>query len=147
MGEQLRYALTWKGQWLAVATWSAAALHIKPRDRFTGWSEEQRRQRLPLVVNNSRLYVLPECHYPNLVSRFMKLMLALFVGFMLSEHTPQAGREFTPFHSGDGGDLCENLVFVRYVHTVTSIIDTEVKKTSLLFRLEEFRLTPCSEPR
>jgi predicted transposase YbfD/YdcC len=76
VGEQLRYAVTWKGQWLAVATWSAAALHIKARDQFIGWSEEQRRQRLPLVVNNSRLYVLPECHYPNLVSRFMKLMLA-----------------------------------------------------------------------
>ena len=76
VGEQLRYAVIWKGQWLAVATWSAAALHLKPRDRFIGWSEEQRRQRLPLVVNNSRLYVLPECHYPNLVSRFMKLMLA-----------------------------------------------------------------------
>jgi predicted transposase YbfD/YdcC len=76
VGEQLRYAVTWKGQWLAVATWSAAALHLKPRDRFIGWTEEQRRQRLPLVVNNSRLYVLPECHYPNLVSRFMKLMLA-----------------------------------------------------------------------
>jgi hypothetical protein len=30
---------------------------------------------LALVVNNSRLYVLPDCHYPNLVSRFMKLML------------------------------------------------------------------------
>jgi predicted transposase YbfD/YdcC len=76
VGEQLRYAVTWRGQWLAVATWSAAALHLKPRDRFIGWSEEQRRQRLPLVVNNSRLYVLEDCHYPNLVSRFMKLMLA-----------------------------------------------------------------------
>jgi predicted transposase YbfD/YdcC len=76
VGERLRYAVTWKGQWFAVATWSAAALHLKARDRFIGWTEEQRRQRLPLVVNNSRLYVLPECHYPNLVSRFMKLMLA-----------------------------------------------------------------------
>ncbi len=27
--------------------------------------------------NDSRLYVLEECHYPNLVSRFMKLMLVL----------------------------------------------------------------------
>jgi len=76
VGEQLRYAVIWKGQWLAVATWSAAALHLKARDQFIGWSEEQRRQRLPLVVNNSRLYVLPQYHYPNLVSRFMKLMLA-----------------------------------------------------------------------
>lgn len=76
VGEQLRYAVTWQGRWLAVATWSAAALHLKARDRFIGWTEEQRRQRLALVVNNSRLYVLENCHYPNLVSRFMKLMLA-----------------------------------------------------------------------
>jgi predicted transposase YbfD/YdcC len=75
VGEQLRYAGLWKGQWLAVATWSAAAFHLKARDKFIGWTEEQRRQRLPLVVNNSRLYVLADCHYPNLVSRFMKLML------------------------------------------------------------------------
>lgn len=76
VGEQLRYAVTWKGQWLAVATWSAAALHLKARDRFIGWTQEQRRRRLALVVNNSRLYVAQDCHYPNLVSRFMKLMLA-----------------------------------------------------------------------
>src|SRR5208283_3386942 len=76
VGEQLRCAVLWKGQWLAVAAWSAAALHLKTRDKFIGWTEEQRRQRLALVVNNSRLCVLPDCHYPNLVSRFMKLMLA-----------------------------------------------------------------------
>ena len=75
VGEHLRYAVLWKGQWLAVATWNAAALHLKARDAFVGWTEEQRRQRLPLVVNNSRLYVLAPHHYPNLVSRLMKLML------------------------------------------------------------------------
>lgn len=75
VGERLYYAVLWKGQWLAVATWSAAAFHLKARDAFIDWTEEQRRQRLPLVVNNSRLYVLPQFHYPNLVSRFMKLML------------------------------------------------------------------------
>ncbi len=76
VGEHLRYAVLWQGQWLAVATWSAAALHLKARDKFIGWTEAQRRQRLALVVNNSRLYVMADCHYPNLVSRFMKLMLA-----------------------------------------------------------------------
>ncbi len=75
VGQQLRYAVIWQGQWLAVAAWSAAAFHLKARDAFIGWSEEQRRQRLPLVVNNSRLYVLAQHHYPNLISRFMKLML------------------------------------------------------------------------
>ena len=31
---------------------------------------------VPCLANNSRLLVLPECHSPNLISRFMKLMLA-----------------------------------------------------------------------
>ena len=75
VGEHLRYVATYQGQWLALATWSAAALHLKARDRFIGWSEEQRRTRLPLLVNNSRLLVLPACQCPNLISRFMKLML------------------------------------------------------------------------
>src|ERR1035441_515242 len=57
VGEQLRYAVTWKGQWLAVATWSAAALHLKARDQFIGWTEEQRRQRLPLVGEQLRYAV------------------------------------------------------------------------------------------
>lgn len=75
VGEHLRYVATYKGQWLALAAWNAAALHLKARDQFIQWTEEQRRARLPLVVNNSRLLVLPQCHYPNLISRFMKLML------------------------------------------------------------------------
>jgi hypothetical protein len=76
VGEHLRYVAEYRGQWLALATWSAAALHIKARDRFIGWTEEQRRRRLPLLVNNSRLLVLPPCQCPNLISRFMKLLLA-----------------------------------------------------------------------
>ena len=76
VGEHLRYAVLWKCQWLAVAAWSAAAFQIKARDQFVGWTEDQRRARLPLVINNSRLCVQEQCRYPNLVSRFMKLTLA-----------------------------------------------------------------------
>ena len=75
VGEQLRYAITYQGQWLGVATWSGAAFHIKDRDQFIGWDLEQCRRRRPLLANNSRLLILPECHYPNLISRFMRLML------------------------------------------------------------------------
>jgi len=75
VGEQLRYVVSCRGHWLAVASWSAAALHLKARDQFVGWTEEQRRQRLPLLANNSRLLVLPGGDCPNLISRFMKLML------------------------------------------------------------------------
>jgi hypothetical protein len=75
VGEHLRYALVYRGQWLAVATWSAAAFHLKARDAFIGWTPEQGRRRRALLANTSRLLVLPGCHSPNLISRFMKLML------------------------------------------------------------------------
>ena len=75
VGEPLRYAASYKGRWLALASWSGAAFHLKARDEFIGWEAEQCRRRLPLLANNSRLLVLPECHYPNRISRFMKLML------------------------------------------------------------------------
>ena len=75
VGEQLRYVATYKGRWLAVATWSGATFHLKDRDEFIGWDSEQCRRRRPLLANNARLLVLPECHSPNLISRFMKLML------------------------------------------------------------------------
>jgi predicted transposase YbfD/YdcC len=75
VGEHLRYALIHKGQWLAVATWSAAALHLKDRDQFIGWSLQQCGRRRSLLANNSRLLVMPDGHGPNLISRFMKLML------------------------------------------------------------------------
>src|SRR4051812_19601117 len=74
VGEHLRYVAEYRGQWLALASWNAGALHIKARDHFIGWEEEQRRTRLPLVINNSRLVVLPPGQCPNLISRLMKLM-------------------------------------------------------------------------
>lgn len=76
VGEHLRYVATYRGQWLALAAWCAPALHLKARDQFIGWTEEQRHTRLSLLVNNSRLLVLPGGQCPNLISRFMKLMLA-----------------------------------------------------------------------
>ena len=75
VGEHLRYAFVYRGRWLALATWSSAAFHLKDRDQFIGWSAEQCARRRSLLANNSRLLVMPGDHYPNLISRFMKLML------------------------------------------------------------------------
>lgn len=75
VGEHLRYGFISKGQWLALATWSSAAFHLKDRDEFIGWSPEQCRHRRGLLANNSRLLVMPDGHCPSLISRFMKLML------------------------------------------------------------------------
>jgi hypothetical protein len=75
VGEHVRYAAVYRGRWLALASWSAAALHLRERDRFIGWTHEQCRRRRALIANNARLLVLPGCQCPNLISRFMKLML------------------------------------------------------------------------
>ncbi len=76
VGEQLRYVATQRSRWLALLTWAAPARHLRARDQWIGWSDEQRRRRLALVVNNTRFLILPEGHLPNLASRAMKLCLA-----------------------------------------------------------------------
>jgi hypothetical protein len=74
--EHLRYAATYRGEWLAGVSVSAAASHRRYRDQFIGWSPEQRRRRLPLVVNNARFLILPDAHYPHLASRLFTRVLA-----------------------------------------------------------------------
>ena len=49
VGEHLRYAFVYRSRWLAVATWSAAAFHLKARDAFIGWTPQQCRRRRGLV--------------------------------------------------------------------------------------------------
>ena len=75
-GQWLRYVAELDGQWLALLTFSAPALHLKARERWLGWSARQRARRLGLIVNNSRFLILPERQrYPNLASRVLGLTL------------------------------------------------------------------------
>jgi hypothetical protein len=75
VGEQLRYVAEYQGQWVALLAWSAAAYKLKDREQWIGWSERQKKRRLPLVANNSRFLILAGFHVPNLASRLMKLCL------------------------------------------------------------------------
>ena len=76
VGEQLFYAVTdVADQWLGVLVFCAASRRLRARDRWIGWSEEQRRRRLPLVVNNCRFLLLPDKTFPNLGSRCLRLTL------------------------------------------------------------------------
>jgi len=75
-GQSLRYVAEVDGQWVALLTFSAPALHLKARERWLGWSPRQRARRLGLVVNNSRFLVLAaRQRYPNLASRVLGLTL------------------------------------------------------------------------
>jgi len=71
----MRYVAQYKGQWLALGAWSAAAQHLKGREHWIGWSDEQRGRHLALVGNNARLLSIPGREVPNLISRFMARML------------------------------------------------------------------------
>jgi hypothetical protein len=77
VGERLCYVVEDRGEWLALLGWSAAAYHIRARDQWIGWSDNQRRARLRLLANNARFCLLTEPgQYPNLASRAMALNLA-----------------------------------------------------------------------
>ena len=77
VGEQVHYAVSdGHGEWVAVLIFAAAALHLEARDRWIGWSDEQRRRRLALVANNVRFLLLPERTVPNLGSAVLSRVLA-----------------------------------------------------------------------
>jgi hypothetical protein len=75
VGEQLWYAVSAGGTWLGVLVFCAASRRLRARDQWIGWSEEQRRRRLPLVVNNCRFLLLPDKTFPNLASRSLSVCL------------------------------------------------------------------------
>lgn len=76
VGERLHYAVTdAQGDWLGVLVFCAAARRLRPRDQWIGWSDEQRRRRLPLLASNTRFLLLPHKTVPNLASKTLRLVL------------------------------------------------------------------------
>lgn len=73
IGETLWYIATWRGEWLAQVTLSAAALKCGVRDAWIGWDYRTQFGRLNLIANNSRFLILPAGRYPNVGSRVLGL--------------------------------------------------------------------------
>jgi len=59
IGNTLWYVATWEGEWLALLSFSAAALKCGVRDRWIGWDYRHQYDRLNLIANNSRFLILP----------------------------------------------------------------------------------------
>jgi len=64
-----------RGRDLACVLFGAAAWRCAPRDRFLGWSDQQRRERLHWIANNSRFLVLPWVQVPHLASHLLGAVL------------------------------------------------------------------------
>ena len=73
IGHTLWYVATWRGQWLALLTFSAAAWKCAACDTWIGWNFRYQYDRLHLIANNSRFLILPQHHTPNLASRVLAL--------------------------------------------------------------------------
>jgi hypothetical protein len=58
-------------QVLACLLWSSAAWKMAARDRWIGWSAEQRARNLPFLVNNSRFLLLPWVRVKGLASKIL----------------------------------------------------------------------------
>ena len=73
ISETLWYVATFTDQWIALLSFSAAALKCSARDRWIGWDFRHQYDRLKLVTNNSRFVILPDWHFSNLASRILSL--------------------------------------------------------------------------
>ncbi len=76
-GAQLRYFITAGEQVVALTGFGAAAWQTAPRDQFIGWSHDQRKKNLHLIVNNARFLILPWIQSKNLASKILSLTTRL----------------------------------------------------------------------
>ena len=72
-GAQLRYFARANDRVVALLGFGAAAWKTAPRDRFIGWTAEQRQRQLQRVVNNSRFLILPWVQCRNLASKLLAM--------------------------------------------------------------------------
>jgi len=77
-GAQLRYLVGSPQGPVAAVAFSAAARHMAGREQWIDWTVEARRHNLHLIVNNSRLLILPQV--PNLASHLLSQVLARLPG-------------------------------------------------------------------
>jgi len=75
IGETLWYIAIYEEQWVALVSFSAAALNCTARDHWIGWSYRYRSGHLKLIVNNSRFLILPVKQTKNLGSKVLSLCL------------------------------------------------------------------------
>ena len=73
LGHRLKYLAFIQGHPVAALSFSAPALKLGVRDRYIGWSAQQRKVYLPHLANNSRFLILPEVQVPHLASHVLAL--------------------------------------------------------------------------
>jgi hypothetical protein len=71
VGEHLKHLVYARGTPIACLAWSSAPRHLSPRDRFIGWTAEERRAGIHLLAYNTRFLLLPWAKVPGLASQVL----------------------------------------------------------------------------
>ena len=72
-GAQLRYFVICENNIIALLGFGASAWQCAPRDKYIGWSHDQRKKNLQYIVNNARFLILPWVKCKNLASKILSL--------------------------------------------------------------------------
>jgi hypothetical protein len=80
VGEHLKYMVYAKDRVIACLAWCSAPRHIGCRDRFIGWTAQQRRQHIDLIAYNTRFLILPWVQVRYLASHILGRMARLLPG-------------------------------------------------------------------
>jgi len=72
-GSRLQYFVKSGDKELGCLQFSASAWSLAERDKWIGWTKEDRKVRLHLIVNNSRFLIFPWVHIRNLASKALSL--------------------------------------------------------------------------
>ena len=112
-------------------------MKLTARDRWIGWSREQKLRRLHLVTQNSRFVILPGFHAPNLASRVLGLSLrrlagyrgvtafAQFAGLLSQQQLQAAGCFYSPSRQ------CYTYPSITTFHNILATLPPETLETAL----------------
>jgi len=71
VGEQLKYVVVRAERPIGCLAFSSSPRHLGCRDRFIGWTAEQRRANIRLLAYNTRFLILPWVRVPHLASHLL----------------------------------------------------------------------------
>jgi SRSO17 transposase len=71
LGHRIKYLAFANNRPVAAFSWSAPALKLRFRDKFIGWSDEQRKRHLKRIANNTRFLIPDWIHVPHLASHLL----------------------------------------------------------------------------
>lgn len=74
VGEHAKYVVWAQERPIACLAWSSAPRHLGSRDRYIGWSAEERRRNIRFIAYNTRFLILPWVRIENLASHILGRM-------------------------------------------------------------------------